>query len=52
MSSVSVMLFSAPVSLTIGASGAVYGLMGALLVTFKRLGFDLRQLLVVVAINV
>ena len=38
------MLFSAPVSLTIGASGAVYGLMGALLVTFKRLGYDLRQL--------
>ncbi len=51
-SSVSVMLFSAPVSLTIGASGAVYGLMGALLVTFKRLGYDLRQLIVVIAINI
>ena len=37
---------------TIGASGAVYGLMGALLVTFKRLGYDLRQLIVVLAINV
>ena len=50
--SVSVLLFSAPVSLTIGASGAIYGLMGALLVSFKRLGFDLRQLLIIVAINV
>lgn len=50
--SVSVMLFSAPVSLTIGASGAVYGLMGALLVTFRRLRYDLRQLLVIVALNV
>ena len=51
-SSVSVLLFSAPVSLTIGASGAVYGLMGALLVTFKRLRYDLRQLIVVIALNV
>jgi membrane associated rhomboid family serine protease len=50
--SVSVLLFSAPVSLTIGASGAVYGLMGALLITFKRLGYDLRQLLVIIAINI
>ncbi len=50
--SASVMLFSAPVSLTIGASGAVYGLMGALLVTFKRLGYDLRQLVVLVVINI
>ncbi len=30
----------------------MYGLMGALLVTFKRLGFDLRQLIVIVAINI
>ena len=51
-SSVSVMLFSAPFAPTIGASGAIYGLMGALVVTFKRFGFDLRQLLVVVALNV
>ncbi len=50
--SVSVLVFSAPVSLTIGASGAIYGLMGALLVTFKRLRYDLRQLLVIVALNV
>ena len=51
-SSVSVMVFGAPVSLTIGASGAIYGLMGALLVTFKRLRYDLRQLLIILALNV
>lgn len=51
-SSVSVLLFAAPVSLTIGASGAVYGLMGALLVTFRRLRYDLRQLIVVIALNI
>jgi membrane associated rhomboid family serine protease len=51
-SSVSVLLFSAPVSLTIGASGAVYGLMGALLATFRRLKLDLRPLFVVLALNV
>jgi membrane associated rhomboid family serine protease len=51
-SSVSVLLFSAPVSLTIGASGAVYGLMGALLATFRRLRLDLRPLVVVLALNV
>lgn len=51
-SSVSVMLFSPEFVITIGASGAIYGLMGALVVTFKKLGFDLRQLLVVVALNV
>lgn len=50
--SVSVLLFSAPVSLTIGASGAVYGLMGALLATFRRLRLDLRPLIVVLALNV
>lgn len=51
-SSVSVLLFTAPVSLTIGASGAVYGLMGALLATFRRLRLDLRPLMVVLALNV
>ncbi len=51
-SSVSVLLFSAPVSMTIGASGAVYGLMGALLMTIRRLKLDPRPLIVVVALNV
>ena len=50
--SVSVLLFSSPVSLTIGASGAVYGLMGALLATFRRLRLDLRPLVVILALNV
>lgn len=50
-SAVSVMLFSLPVSLTIGASGAIYGLLGALVVAFKRMRADLRSLIVVVAIN-
>ncbi len=35
-----------------GASGAIYGLMGALLVTFKRLRYDLRQLIVLIVLNV
>lgn len=51
-SSVCVLLFEQPVSLTIGASGAVYGLMGALLATFRRLRLDLRPLIVVLALNV
>lgn len=51
-SAVSVMLFSAPVSLTIGASGAIYGLLGALVVAYKRMRADLRSLIVVIALNV
>ncbi len=50
--SVSVMLFSGLFTPTIGASGAIYGLMGALLVTFKRLKYELRPLLIVLALNV
>lgn len=50
--SVSVLLFSAPFVPTIGASGAIYGLMGALLVTFKRLRYELRPLLIVLALNI
>ncbi|MTD14750.1 rhomboid family intramembrane serine protease [Nakamurella sp. YIM 132087] len=49
--SVSVLLFSAPVSLSAGASGAIFGLMGALLVAFRRLRYDARQLVVLLAIN-
>ncbi|MDQ6658454.1 MAG: rhomboid family intramembrane serine protease [Actinomycetota bacterium] len=49
--SASVLLFSAPVSMTAGASGAIFGLMGALVVTFKRMRYDLRQLVFVLAIN-
>ncbi len=50
--SISVMLFSGLFTPTIGASGAIYGLMGALLVTFKRLNYELRPLIIVLALNV
>jgi len=49
--SAAVMLFSAPLSLSVGASGAIFGLMGALVVTFKRLRYDLKQLGFVLVIN-
>ena len=49
--SAAVMLFSDPLGPTAGASGAIFGLMGALVVTFRRLRYDPRQLLFIVAIN-
>lgn len=49
--SATVMLFSERDALTAGASGAIFGLMGALVVTFRRMRMDLRQLVFVVAIN-
>lgn len=49
--SAAVMLFAAPVSLSVGASGAIFGLMGALVVTFRRMKFDLRQLALLIAVN-
>lgn len=50
--SASVMLFSSVTSASAGASGAIFGLMGALLVTLKRFKLDMRQAGVVIAINV
>jgi membrane associated rhomboid family serine protease len=49
--SAAVMLFSSPLTPTIGASGAIFGLMGGLVVVFRRFRYDMRQLLVVLGIN-
>ncbi len=49
--SVAVYLLTEPDTLTVGASGAIFGLLGALLVIYKRLRLDLRQLGVILALN-
>ncbi len=49
--SAAVMLFSSPLTPTIGASGAIFGLMGGLVVVFRRFRYDMKQLLFVLAIN-
>ncbi|GII28533.1 rhomboid family intramembrane serine protease [Planotetraspora mira] len=49
--SVAVYLFGG-LAMTVGASGAIYGLFGALFVVSKRLGFDARGVLWLIAINV
>jgi membrane associated rhomboid family serine protease len=45
------MLWGGLVGGVAGASGALFGLLGALGATFTRYKFDLRQLLIVLALN-
>jgi len=49
--SAAVMLFSSPNSLVAGASGAVFGLMGALFVVARRLRAPMGQIVGLVAVN-
>ena len=43
---------SAPTTLSVGASGAIFGVMGALAVAGRRLRFDITMVLVLIAINI
>lgn len=42
---------AAPLSLSVGASGAIFGLMGGLVVAGRKLSIDITQVVVLIAIN-
>lgn len=44
--------FSETNTVSVGASGAIFGLMGALVVAGRRLKYDIRQVLILLVINV
>nr|WP_281352301.1 rhomboid family intramembrane serine protease [Phytoactinopolyspora alkaliphila] len=45
------LLGASPYSMSLGASGAVFGLMGALFIVMRRIGRDVSAVLVIVGIN-
>ena len=44
--------FSEVNTVSVGASGAIFGLMGALIVAGRRLNYDIRQVLILLVINI